>query len=106
VQCFDEDINTFVSGYGSLDSDNTCNLLPPPDNLIGVDPKLGPLKDNGGTTQTHALGTGSPAIDHAFSEFCTATDQRGVNRPVDGDRDGEALCDIGAYEFVPLQREP
>jgi hypothetical protein len=104
VQCFLEG-TALVNGSASLDSDNTCGLFAP-DNLIGVDPKLGPLKDNGGTTQTHALRTGSPAIDHAFPEFCTATDQRGVNRPVDGDRDGDARCDIGAFEFVPLQREP
>ena len=103
VQCLLQG-TALVNGSASLDSDNTCGLFPP-DNLIGVNPKLGPLKDNGGTTQTHALGSGSPAIDHASSEFCTPTDQRGVNRPVDGDRDGEALCDIGAYELVPIVRE-
>jgi hypothetical protein len=96
---------TVVSGSGSLDSDNTCTLFPPPHNLIGVDPQLGPLKNNGGTSHTHALLTGSPAIDHATSEFCEAVDQRGVLRPVDGDLDGEPLCDIGAYERAPLSRE-
>jgi len=96
---------TVVSGSGSLDSDNSCRLFPPPYNLIDVDPQLGPLKSNGGTSQTHALKPGSPAIDHATSEFCEAVDQRGINRPVDGDFDNEAICDIGAYEFVPVQIE-
>ncbi|MEM8864125.1 MAG: choice-of-anchor Q domain-containing protein, partial [Planctomycetota bacterium] len=32
-------------------------------NLLNVDPLLGPLADNGGPTQTHALLPGSPALD-------------------------------------------
>ena len=58
------------------------------------------LANNGGPTRTHALVRGSPAID-AVQTGCPPprTDQRGVRRPVDGDRDGERLCDIGAFEF-------
>jgi CSLREA domain-containing protein len=55
-------------------------------------PKLGPLADNGGPTQTHALLLGSPAIDAASTPDCPNTDQRGVLRP-----QGPA-CDIGSYE--------
>jgi CSLREA domain-containing protein len=61
-------------------------------------PLLGPLADNGGPTFTHALGAGSPAIDTAGSP-CPNTDQRGAARPVDGNGDSVAVCDIGAYEF-------
>lgn len=32
-------------------------------NLVGVDPRLAPLADNGGGTMTHALLAGSPALD-------------------------------------------
>ena len=32
-------------------------------NITGVDPKLGPLFNNGGPTQTHGLLPGSPALD-------------------------------------------
>src|SRR3954447_7113737 len=32
-------------------------------NLLNVDPALGPLADHGGPTETHALLSGSPAID-------------------------------------------
>jgi CSLREA domain-containing protein len=57
-----------------------------------IDPRLGPLADNGGPTATRALEAGSPAIDAASSPDCPATDQRGVARPQG------AACDIGSYE--------
>ena len=58
--------------------------------------KLGALADHGGTTRTHALLSGSPAIDAgdttAAVNFDLATDQRGHARYI-----GSAI-DIGAYE--------
>ena len=42
-----------------------------------IDPKLGPLKNNGGRTKTHALLAGSPAIDAGDNAGVPATDQRG-----------------------------
>jgi Ca2+-binding RTX toxin-like protein len=56
------------------------------------------LANNGGPTKTHNLVPGSPAID-AFTTDCPATDQRGFLRPVDGNGDTIAACDIGAVEF-------
>jgi len=69
--------------------------------IIVTDPRLGLLADNGGFTQTHALGAGSSAIDIGNPGFCPPTDQRGVARPVDGNGDGDPICDMGAYEYVP-----
>ena len=70
--------------------------------IITDDPKLDSiLADNGGFSMTHALQAGSPAIDAGDQAVCAAilTDQRGVSRSIDGDLDGTATCDIGAYEW-------
>ncbi|MFQ5593553.1 MAG: choice-of-anchor Q domain-containing protein [Anaerolineae bacterium] len=91
---------TITSGGHNLDSGNTCGFSSAGD-LTSTDPLLGPLRDNGGPTQTHALLDGSPAIDAGDNTSCPATDQRAVARPVDGDDNGAATCDIGAYEYEP-----
>ena len=60
------------------------------------------LRDNGGSTATHAILQGSPAIDAATECAGIPTDQRGVARGIDGDNDGLAGCDVGAYELQPI----
>jgi hypothetical protein len=75
------------------DAINACGLTNGANgNIIGLDPKLGPLANNGGSTRTFALLVGSPAINVGTNSGCPATDQRGKTRPQDG------TCDIGAYE--------
>ena len=65
-----------------------------------IDPLVDPLlADNGGPTLTHALLPGSPAIDGGDELYCAEKDQRGHFRPYDGDGDGVAICDIGAFEY-------
>jgi predicted outer membrane repeat protein len=66
---------------------------------INDDPLLGPLADNGGLTQTHAIAAGSPAIDAGDPDVCPNIDQRAFTRPIDGDENGTAICDMGAYEY-------
>ncbi len=63
-------------------------------NLVGVNPMLGALANNGGPTQTQALLAGSPAIN-AGATFGAdqGVDQRGIARPQG------ATADIGAFEF-------
>ena len=57
------------------------------------------LADNGGSTLTHALVAGSPAIDTGKNPLLLTTDQRGLNREFDGDQNGIATADIGAFEL-------
>jgi len=66
---------------------------------INADPLLGILTNNGGFTQTHALRSGSKAIDTANPAFCLTYDQRFYTRPIDGDGNGSKICDMGAYEY-------
>src|SRR5262245_54157789 len=68
-------------------------------NLVGtaalpIDPKLGPLSDNGGLTKTHALLPGGPAIDAGANVDGLAFDQRGNGFA----RVAGGAADIGAYE--------
>ena len=87
-----------LSSYGyTLVGDATGCSLSEPDNpgtnIVGVDPQLLPLADNGGETKTHALPFGSPALEVIPVANCPlATDQRGVARPQ------RTNCDMGAYE--------
>lgn len=91
----------FTSFGGNLDQSDTMGLNAPSD-LVGVDPLLAPLADNGGPVPTRALNGGSPAIDAVASDSFPATDARGITRPQDGDGDASALADIGAYEAETL----
>ena len=61
-------------------------------NTLTDDPLLGPLADNGGPTQTHALLPGSPAINAGNDSVTQTEDQRGLTRNVNG-------VDIGAFEL-------
>jgi hypothetical protein len=94
VDCLTSVNGAVTSGGGNLDSDGTCGA-----ELSAADPLLGPLANNGGPTQTHALLLGSPAIDTGDNGACPATDQRGYVRNV-------GPCDIGAYEFGALPPQP
>ena len=85
--------------YNLIGDDINCGFAPVIGDLVNVAPLLGPLRDNGGPTFTHALLPGSPAVDAGDDNAAPATDQRGVIRP-----QGEA-GDIGAYE-VCVPSEP
>ncbi len=51
---------------------------------------LSALRDNGGPTETRALGYSSASVNGGDSLYCLPEDQRGINRI--------GTCDIGAYE--------
>jgi hypothetical protein len=92
-----------VSGLYSFIQDTgarACGAINGVGFIIGQDPQLGPLLNNGGFTLTHVPMMGSPVIDQVIDNWCQpAIDQRGVQRWFDGNKDGSDICDIGAVEF-------
>ena len=93
-------------GYNIESPGDTCGFDQPTDqvNVSAEQLNLGPLQDNGGPTMTHALLSGSVAIDQIRAEDCVdaegqplTTDQRGEPRP----ETGGTMCDVGAFEVQP-----
>jgi CSLREA domain-containing protein len=88
-------------GYNLVGNTDGCTITgTTTGNLTGVDPQLGALRNNGGTTLTQAisstspaLNAGNPATPGSGGAACLATDQIGTSRP-----QGSA-CDIGAFEL-------
>ncbi len=83
---------------GDLSTANSCNLVVSTDKL-GANPELGPLANNGGSTETLLPSLGSPALGAIPSspvttlngfQVCPRTDQRGVANI--------GNCTIGATE--------
>jgi hypothetical protein len=99
-QCGSATIGKFSDGNYNVLQDQSCGWWPAPTGKsILANPKLKPLTYSGGFTLTHALEPSSPAIDLVPKDKCIAQDQRGVARPKDGNGDGVAKCDAGAYEY-------
>ncbi len=107
-----DDISGAVAARYSLIGDNTgATITDNGGNFIGtaaspIDPRLGPLANNGGPTLTHALSAISLAIDRGDPGFVPPPDfdQRGdsFSRIADGNGDSVARIDIGAYERQSL----
>jgi hypothetical protein len=98
--------------FGSNGNAGVSGFAPGPTDIVpsvSLAQILGPLQNNGGPTQTHALVDGSPALDAGDPGACRdsqgsllGTDQRGFARHVDSNNDGSARCDIGAFEAKEL----
>jgi hypothetical protein len=82
----------------NLSDDNSCNFGPGRNNVPNL--LLGPLANNGGTTQTHLPQAGSAAIDNGTGTGAPDEDQRGVGRPQAG------LYDVGSVEVDPCAGKP
>jgi uncharacterized repeat protein (TIGR01451 family)/CSLREA domain-containing protein len=100
--CFANPGTTGTLAFDLIQDNSNCSVSGPQGgNIFSTDPLLGPLQDNGGSTQTQALLPGSPAINAGAATGCTdaagsplQVDQRNAARH-------DARCDIGAYEVVP-----
>jgi predicted outer membrane repeat protein len=103
-----------TNGYNLIGYIDGCPLTPVGADQWGgslfgglLDPRLAPLASNGGPTQTHKLLSTSSAIDAGDPSGCEDSvaplwfDQRhvGFARHKDGDVNGSAYCDIGAFEY-------
>jgi hypothetical protein len=92
-----DDISGYFESFGHnliVSSNGWINVGSGQADLVGINPKLGPLQDNGGPTWTHALLAGSPAIDAGDPNGAPSEDQRGVPRP-----QGPGF-DTGAFEYL------
>lgn len=90
-------------GHNLIGKTVGCVLSAASGDLKNKNPRLGPLRDNGGATLTHELLPGSPALDAGDPAIpgsggasCPTVDQRGIGRPQTG------RCDIGAFEGVGI----
>ena len=100
-------------GYNLIEATTNCSISgAATGDITGSDPKLEPLRNNGGLTLTESPFSGSLAINAGETPACTGptgtpliTDQRGFPRDFNG------RCDIGALEyptsaaFIPLLRK-
>ena len=82
-----------IGGSNNLVATVAANVTLPGGTLQS-DPRLWPLADNGGPTQTMALQVGSPAVDAGGNPLNLASDQRGAGFA----RVLGAAPDIGAFE--------
>lgn len=99
--CFVGSEGAFAINVNNLVQDGSCSAQ----FSGGSAPLVEPLADNGGANLTHALVyADNPAIDGGSDAACDGLryDTRGApfDRRVDGNADGAARCDIGAFEFT------
>jgi hypothetical protein len=90
------------------DAAASCGFTAANHDLVGVDPELGPLQDNGGPTETMEPAADSPVLDQIpdattlgsnpaqiESALCPIKDQRGVAAPA-----AKWGCAIGAVDLA------
>ncbi len=110
-------------GYNLVGNSLNCRLTTAAGDLRSVDARLDIRPTGGGVTQFIHVGlrSDSPAIDRGNPNGCLdyqsnaiSVDLAGNRRVIDGDVDGVARCDIGAFEaaaaappvFAPAPEEP
>ena len=88
---------TFAADYSDIDRVTTYGtaVYQPGPGMLNADPLfVDPANGN------YRLSVNSPCIDAGLNASGPPTDRDGKARPVDGNNDGQALCDMGAYEYA------
>ncbi len=89
--CYINGVALVSQGNNLIQNTTGCGITAAGTDKFNVNPMIGPLADNGGSSFTHALLTGSQAVN-AGSATAAPADQRGVPR--------SGAADIGAYELA------
>ncbi|MBU1188323.1 MAG: choice-of-anchor D domain-containing protein [Gammaproteobacteria bacterium] len=104
INCAVEAPGQLISGGDNLFGDLTgCGLTPTAADIVIADrdAELQPIRFAGSSLPFIAPFANSPVVDAMLGPDCPPVDAIGTVRPVDGNNDGFADCDIGAIELVP-----
>jgi hypothetical protein len=86
-----------LTALGNITTDSSCQV-------VGGAQLISTLMDGPVAIREPMSSIGfapnSPLLDTANAAQCRATDALGVSRPRDGNGDGVAVCDVGAFELV------
>ena len=86
-----------IVGLGNLTTDGTCFAILP-DAVQVASSAVNGTVNAFDAMPVLRYAVNSPVVDGAFTPQCEATDARGTARPIDGNADGIASCDVGAFE--------
>jgi hypothetical protein len=91
---FNDVFNNANGNYGKNTGAGFVAFVPSPGTgEISADPEF---------DSHYGLTANSPALDAGTNDNAPTIDLDGKNRPIDGDGDGVAVVDMGAFEFCPF----